>query len=487
MLSPLAMFRVELLPILATMLIMFSMVGFVDAGAILGERFRDKPNIHSRSLAVENQSHRKVDMFWVNTFKSPEEFVPQFVDDGEVVGCPYGATKSISSYTGHAFEIREIPSSKTGSCLFDFCRKVRYKVTARNDQKITINPDFTLTVEDDHEHVYSKADDMFTRCQKKLVNGISPFESIKIISKCMEGEVVVKVKTDEEEQSFHNEVHRHMADELVPYNCASINKTESFAMKNETWNYKDEGDKEYIMRKLHQVPTSEIFVVDNFVTEEVCDALKIYRHEYRKGNNVGVPVESLLEKTKQGELLLDTYYKIYAMLMDNYENWKELDFRDEMVYEYFKDPVGFSTPAKLCTTQDEVDEVIEAIETGKPKTCLVPGGVLESAHTKRVVVEDGVPDEEKDKKRLLAQLFLFCDEPKDKLGGLHFPYAAVHTVPKVGKLVVAVHRHQNVKNHKLDGYVNEYHLCPNHEVYVHSVFDHDPPPVGITDDGKGEL
>jgi hypothetical protein len=471
-----------------TLALMLPMVVFVDAGAILGEQRLNKVHKSSRSLSVENLSGRKADMFWVNTFQDPEAFVGQFIEDGKSTGCAYGADKSISSYAGHQFEIRELPGKKTGSCVYNECRKVRYKMTDRYDQKIIINPDFTLTIKDDKERAYTKADDMFTRCQEKSERKKHhPLDSIELITRCMEEEISGKVKNDRDERSFHSKVHRNMAVELVPFTCGDVNKTESLEIKNTTWVDKDGDQIKHLMKVLHKLPTSDIFVVDDFVSQETCDALKIYRQKVHDGDMIGVPTAAATEETKQSDLLLDLYYKMYAIIRTEFKNWKELNFEDEMLFEYIKDPVGFKTPSHLCTTQEDVNEAVAEIEAGKPKKCLIPGGVPEAVPTKHVVVEDGITEEEKKEKRQLAQLFLFCDEPKQQLGGIQFPYAAVHTTPKVGKLVVAVHRHPDDTNHRFDGYVNEYHMCPNHEVSVHTVVDHDPAPVNAEGEDEGEL
>jgi len=456
----------------------------VDAGAILGEQRREKDNSASRPLHVENLSGRKVDMFWVNVFKKPEEFVPQFIEDGVQVGCAYGADKSISSYIGHTFEIRELPSKYTHECVYNECRKIRYTVTDQWDQKIVINEDFTLTVKDEKERAFSKAATMFEKCQEKAKKEFpnDPLQSIEAITNCMQDEVSGKVTDDKSERKFHSKVHRTMAAELVPFTCADVNKTESVEIKNQTWVHNDE---RHLIKTLHKLPTSEIFVADNFVDKETCQALSIYKQKTADGQRHGVPTKAAMEKTKQGELLMELYYKLYDMLMDRFQHWKELDFEGDMLFEHLRDMEGFDTPTQLCTTQEDVDAVVAEMKAGKSKTCLIPGGVPEAAPTKHIIAEADYTPEEKTSKRQLAQLFVFCDEP-EHLGGIHFPYAAVHATPKKGKLVAAIHRHEGDVTHGFDGYVNEYHLCPNHNVYVHTVTDLDPkqPPQG---DDEGEL
>jgi len=477
--------RHNVISVCAIAFALLAMVVFVDAGAILGEERAEKDNPSSRSLLIQNESGRKVDMYWVNTFIEPEGFVPQFIEDGKTTGLSYGASKSVSSYIGHQFEVREFPSKRTGHCIFEKCRKFRIKVNDRNYQRVVINKDFSVTNEDDKETVYTKVDDMFAKCKQKAVKSKHPLESIDLITKCMEEQISTKFDIDREERSFHSKVHRIMETELTPFTCGDVNKTQSYEIKNTTWSYTD-GDhdrKKFTMKTLHKLSTSEIFSVEDFISNETCDALKIYRHIADHGDIVGVPSIAALEKTKQGKLLNDLFYKMYELLMDRFGEWPELDFVDDMLFEYIKDPRGFKTPEHLCTTQEEVHDVVDAMEAGKPPKCLIPGGVPKAVPTKHIIVEDGKTFEEKLESRQVAQLFIFCDEPKQQLGGLHFPYAGVHTTAKVGKLVVAVHRHPGDQNDGFDGYVNEYHMCPNHEVYVHTVTDHNPNnPEAETDD-----
>lgn len=473
----------------ATALALLAMVVFVDAGAILGVQRRDKANESSRPLLIENLSGRKINMYWVNTFKKPEEFVPQFIDDGVVVGCSYGAEKSVSSYIGHQFEIREEPSRKTGACVYTECRKFRIVVSDRYDQKVIVNKDFGITVQDNKERAYTKADDMFTRCQEKMADeNVDPATSLELITDCMEEEIKGKFDSDKQERAFHSKIHRSMAADLIPFECADVNKTQSVSVKNVTWEDEDNEYKKHNIQILHKIPTSEILVVDDFISKETCKALRVYRDVkvYKEGEITGVPSTAATEKTKQGELLLNLFYKMYGILMDRYRSWQELDFRDDMLFEYIKDLDGFVTPTHLCTTQEEVDAVVAAIEAGEPRKCHIPGGVPEAVPTKRVVVEEGATEEEKKEKRQLAQMFFFCAEPEHQLGGLHFPYAGVHATPREGTVVIAVHRHEDDRNHNYDGYVNEYHLCPNHEVYVHTVYDYDPNPID-PDFDEGEL
>lgn len=465
--------KYNVLAVWATALL--AMVVFVNGGAILGEQ-REGLSSQSRGVIIENSSGRKVDMFWVNTFVTPEQFVAQFIDDGEMIGLAYGADKAISSYVSHVFELRELPSKKTKRCVYANCRIVRFKVSKNMDQKYILEKDFTITSKDDHQKPFSETSEMFGKCQEKVDKMTKdPLEAIDLITECMEKEVYGKLNFEHDERSFHSKVHRNMAAELVPFTCGDVNKTESFEIKNTTWVYEEEEydiEETHTLKTLHKLPTSEIFSVESFVNNATCDALK--RKRKKEGYKEGVLAVTAMEESEDGHLIHALFYKIYAILMEHFPNWAELDFEEDWLFRYIKDPEGFKQPSHLCTTQEEVDEAVLTMKAGGAKKCHIPGGVPEAVPTRHVIVEKGVTEEDLEKKRQIAQMFLYCDEPEHQLGALHFPYAAVHINPKIGKLVVAVHRQEDDMDNDFDGYVNEYHMCPNHEVYVHTVYDHDP-------------
>jgi hypothetical protein len=119
--------------------------------------------------------------------------------------------------------------------------------------------------------------------------------------------------------------------------------------------------------------------------------------------------------------------------------------------DHHKDEVGLTVPKLKC-----VGDAKTAGEAAAKGTCRLAGAEPIYAETKPFIVEN---------KDQLAQVFLFCDEP-DTLGYLHFPNAGVHVAPEMGKLVMAINRKRG--DVELDGYVTEYHLCPNHNVYTHT-------------------
>lgn len=105
---------------------------FHASAHIFGQSGRHE-NPSQRSVTVQNESGRKVDIFWVNNLKPrvPETFVSQSEEDD---GYSYGADAGIISYVGHTFEIRELPGKISGRCVEETCWKGRFVVNNEEDQ-----------------------------------------------------------------------------------------------------------------------------------------------------------------------------------------------------------------------------------------------------------------------------------------------------------------------------------------------------------------
>lgn len=95
--------------------------------AALGRARRENPN--QRNILFVNKSGRRVDVLWINRATDPVTYRTNS-ENGE--GYPYGASQGINSYLSHEFQVREMPSKKSGKCLSDECRTAYFQV---NDQE----------------------------------------------------------------------------------------------------------------------------------------------------------------------------------------------------------------------------------------------------------------------------------------------------------------------------------------------------------------
>lgn len=82
-----------------------------------------------RSVRIMNQSEVKIDVFWIHITTRELD-----ASQTEGKGIAFGSDTGISSYTGHSFEIQELPNEKTKKCRQRNCRKAYFSVSANEDQ-----------------------------------------------------------------------------------------------------------------------------------------------------------------------------------------------------------------------------------------------------------------------------------------------------------------------------------------------------------------
>eukprot|EP00532_Pseudo-nitzschia_australis_P017944 CAMPEP_0168312120 /NCGR_PEP_ID=MMETSP0142_2-20121227/67734_1 /TAXON_ID=44445 /ORGANISM="Pseudo-nitzschia australis, Strain 10249 10 AB" /LENGTH=236 /DNA_ID=CAMNT_0008265071 /DNA_START=138 /DNA_END=848 /DNA_ORIENTATION=+ len=183
------------------------------------------------------------------------------------IGLSYRAEKSISLFVAHKFEIREFPSKYDDlKCIFEEYRTVRVKVTDRQDQKVVINPDFSITYFNDRSNTVRvkvtdrqdqkvvinpdfsityfndrskasfKADNMFTRCEEraKAASIADPLAFIEQVQK--------EEELGQEEDSFHSAAQRSVAADLISFECGDVKRpipsrslTQPFSTTTQTW------------------------------------------------------------------------------------------------------------------------------------------------------------------------------------------------------------------------------------------------------------
>eukprot|EP00804_Cyclotella_cryptica_P029451 CCRYP_011270-RA/>CCRYP_011270-RA protein AED:0.18 eAED:0.18 QI:2826/1/1/1/0.75/0.4/5/1530/114 len=82
-----------------------------------------------RSIAIMNQSGRRVDVHWVPPYKG--EMILQSKPD-----ILNGASLNLNSYVGHTFQVRELPGKVSGVCAGENqqCRIEHFTVNANENQ-----------------------------------------------------------------------------------------------------------------------------------------------------------------------------------------------------------------------------------------------------------------------------------------------------------------------------------------------------------------
>jgi len=435
--------------------------------AALGRRRRENPT--ERNILFVNKSGRRVDVLWINRHTDPVSYRTNS-ENGE--GYPYGASQGINSFLSHEFQVREMPSKKTGKCRSDECQTAYFQVNEQEGQKITLFQNFTIKHEDARTIARDKASGMLETCQNNLSSErgeLSPLELVDAMTECMEVQVNRTLDEQEEERVFQSKVRASMAEKLVPYACADVHYNTSQEVMNKTWHFKrnaGRGYKDYQLQIFHDRPSSRIFQIPQFATTAECEALEFFH----SSDGAHIPFDTIHDHTKQGKMvqnLADKFYELARASM----GWEDWEFEEQHtihkqeLLDIHRDPDGV-TVLPVCTEEDLKDHN-EGIDAEPPTFCRLPGANHLQVPTKKFTV---------DRSNEVASLFLFCGNQRKKvdLGGIHFPNAAVHINPEPNKLVMVVHR--SLASPEIDGFTTQYHFCPNHDIFSHTflVDEEDP-------------
>jgi hypothetical protein len=321
--------------------------------------------------------------------------------------------------------------------------------------EVIIEKDFNSVQKDTRTRAQEQSNELLEHCQNEVSkesNSLkSPLETIDFMSDCMRQTVDEKLAEQEVERLFQSNLRHQMATKLVPYACANVALNSSIPVINRTWHFEATPGGEYMeyqIQVLHERPTSQIFQIPNFATTAECDAIGYFVED----DNV-VPFVAVNDLTKQGKLLHHLASKFYELARVSLP-WLSLEFSDMLklghsLFDIHVDKEG-TTILPQCTGEEKKEEL-----------CRFAGSDPVVAQTKHFVMED----------TRLATVLLFCDKPAQGiLGGVQFPDAGIHVNPKPGTLVLAIHRNlatDGSDSEMDDGFVQDFHLCPNHNVLTH--------------------
>ncbi|CAJ1956563.1 unnamed protein product [Cylindrotheca closterium] len=446
---------------------------------ILGQT-RRLETVSQRSVEVINKSGRRVDVFWVNTANPKQE---EFVSQSENAdGVAYGAAASINSYVGHTFEVREMPGKNSGKCLRDPCWKARFTVSTEHEQEVRVKKGFILDHTGSYQRSVKVARTLYEECEEQVNSSeqgsdLDIIEVIDAISACMKEKTDAKLEKQQEEVDFQYKLRAQMAESMAPLACGDVNYTVTDEGKNVSWAYtsrnqdgRRRGETHYKLRVLHERPTSYIASIPGFVAHDECLALQHFEETSQDGSVSFATMDKFRAAPQKYSSSLMHLTDKLTSLLGEYLHWPELDVstlseHDDRLFQVHKDPTGgMSVPALLCTAGDlELEK-----ETGV-RDCKLPGEGPMLVPTTHFQV-DPPQEEGVDSYSKVATAFVFCEDPINKqLGALHFPHAGVHIAPQKGMVVVAIHRKK--AETEFDGYVHDYHFCPNHQLYTQSFFE----------------
>ncbi|KAG7350667.1 prolyl 4-hydroxylase alpha subunit [Nitzschia inconspicua] len=224
----------------------------------------------SRAIQIINESGSRLEVYWVH---------PQ-TREGSLMSSPHvmnGATFPLNSYVGHEFEIRELPSQKTGECKSEdqTCRSVYFAVSENDEQIITIHKDMELEFVDDKIRAKKEAGDLVKECQEnaKQLLATDAEKALGMLVKCVEDGVAATLAKANEEVSFQASIRKGMAEFMENYTCTDPDLDTSDSLRDETWTMARDGKPRPVSILLDR-PASKIHVIRNFISQAECDAME---------------------------------------------------------------------------------------------------------------------------------------------------------------------------------------------------------------------
>lgn len=260
------------------------------------------------SKQLKSKRGSRVEIYWIH----PQTKALTLMSTPNVLN---GASFNLNSYIGHEFEIRELPSVKTGSCKGDdqTCRTNYLSVTENSEQRewkeilylerffaatisqfsslsfrhkkretvATLNTDFLVVFEDDQIRAKQEAQDIVGGCHEdaKAKFSTAKGDEAKTMAimdelvKCVEQGVTNTISKANEELAFQGKVRKDMAAFMENYTCADLSLDTSPAYENTTW-YSKKDEKKRKVQIMLERPASKIHVIENFIDEEECKAME---------------------------------------------------------------------------------------------------------------------------------------------------------------------------------------------------------------------
>jgi len=398
-------------------------------------------NNYKRPIQIVNETGRKFEVFWVDP------------DTGELIPTlpapvSAGSTANLNSFMTHSFELREVPSTKTGECSGDDndCKAVRFTVNENENQAIYIMKDYSVHHHDDTTRAKEATVDLVMTCEERAKSSISDASTIdeaeNVIDgliKCVKKDVATKIKKSMDEINYQAKLRMSMADKWENYTCKDDALPSSPTVREYKWT-DEKGDKDIQVDVLHEKSSSQIHFIHDFITDDECKAMeeaaqpKLHAatvasgdggsklSESRKALQAGILVD--WDKEHEGDLIARLSRRVYDY--NNYVtglNINEFGQENLMSIQYKGRGEDDETPDRYMPHCDG------DCETGLP-------------HRNGTRV---------------ATVVMYCDIPLVG-GATNFKNAGVHVKPKKNSAVYFLY--MNPENHVMDKSFTIHSGCP---------------------------
>lgn len=386
----------------------------VAAGVLsLSDRVEVTSADKSRKFEIINESGKKLAVDWIN---------PQ---TGETVTLSRdfsnGAKYTFDTFVNHTFVIHEPTTSPScGSIDGDDCGVQFVTVTEDVNQIAVVKEGLVV----DHKDTPSSSrfdetwaiKDCRQIAKDDLASGYQVQAVMNELASCLEAAATDLLKEKNDEIAFESKIRLDLSAMLENHTCADPLRETTPPKEVRSWTHEDQPGQEVTRNVfvLHDRPDSQIHALENFISEEECDAIteaaakKLHRgtvadgaggsrlSDHRKAWQAGIKIH--WEKEKDGDLI--------ARVM-------------RRVYDYTNDAVHYNL------TIEGQEDLMSIQYFGKGKDS------MESPDQYRPHCDgdcDGLPHKTGGR---VATMVMYCNAP-ELGGGTNFQNANVFVKPQVG-------------------------------------------------------
>ena len=169
---------------------------------------------------------------------------------------PYDIAR-ISSFTGHEFELRDV------SCFVGTCRRAVLRVPTEN-MVVRLQKDWTVLVTSDNPS------EGIQRCREDTQKQESINATINTTLECIRSFLEYKFQQVHEQKVSLAEARHRIAYTMENYTCANESLETTPSLHTTGWNY---GLQNFHVQVHHQRSTSQVHVIDNFLSAQECSLL----------------------------------------------------------------------------------------------------------------------------------------------------------------------------------------------------------------------
>jgi len=228
-------------------------------------------NPDARELRIINEAGFKCNIYWINRWKHDE-----LVLNSEE-GVFHGGETQINSYISHEFEVQEVPSKKTGHCKGpnNACRKGHFQVNKNEEQLIVFKAGLNEIVHTDNVvRAQEQAKHALQNCKAGALdefNGENSEATMTSLLSCLDKSIEGAVEEKNNEIEFQQNLRINMGSKLASYSCIDPNVTMTESIQNKTWM---DVKTPYKIKMLFDKPASKIAFIENFASQEECNAVE---------------------------------------------------------------------------------------------------------------------------------------------------------------------------------------------------------------------